>query len=382
VKSHKTRIYPNKEQIKLLEKCFGYRRFCYNRGLALWNDLYSNGIKPNGRIVRDKCKRELKEEWEDEYIPIILDSAVDDLNEAFNRFIKGKGGKPRFDSLKKGKFRFRIYRKNKYTIRIKEGKIILPKFKEAIKLAEEPRFNGNIKNCTISKRANKYFISFNIDVDNEEEIVIRKKTNRYIGIDLGVKDFATLAYDRKKLSKKKGLKVKKFNYPKELLTLKHRIKKQQKILSRKEKSSNNYKVMKTKLQNSYLKMNNIKDDFLHKLTSMITKRFDIITIEDLNVKGMLKNKYLSSSIYEALFYKFKLFLEYKSEWYKNKLAIADRFFPSSQICSNCGRRKKGTKKLKLNERIYKCKCGNKLNRDDNAAFNLRNLGIEKFLGLA
>ena len=378
MKSHKTRIYPNKEQIKLLEECFSYRRYCYNRGLALWNKLYSNGIKPNNYLIRGKCKIELKEEWELKYTPIILDSAIEDLSEAFARLIKGKGGKPKFDSRKKGKFRFRIYRKNNSTIRIIDDKIILPKFKEAIKLAETPRFKGIIKNYTITKTANKYFISFIIDTN--EEVIVRKSTNRYTGIDLGVKDFATLAYDRKKKSTK-FLRVKKFNYPKELLTLKHKIKKQQKILSKKEKGSNNYNVMKTKLQNSYLKMNNIKDDFLHKLTSMITKRFDVITIEDLNVKGMLKNKYLSSSIYEALFYKFKEFLSYKSKWYGNSLVVADRFFPSSQICSNCGRRKKGTKKLKLNERIYKCKCGLKLNRDDNAAFNLRQLGV-KFLGLA
>jgi putative transposase len=373
IKSHKTRIYPNQEQKQLLNELFGYSRYCYNLGLETWNEMYDNGEKTSHYKVRDKTKTK-RDKWCKKYSLNIFETAIEDLNDAFNMFFKGINKYPKFKSKRNFKNSFRIHKKTKYTIKInKENKSIrVPKTgrNNWIKLAELPRFNGKIKSYTISKKSNKYFISFTIEVESNKK---HNKTNKSAGVDLGLKDFATVV--GRDNDNKNNYTYKKYNYPKKLITIKYHIKELQKILSRKVKGSNNYKRVRTKLQNLYLKVKNIKDDFLHKLTKMLVDNYDTITIEDLNVSGMIKNKNLSSSIYESLFYKFKKFLQYKSEWNKRNLMIADRWFPSTQTCPSCGNVKKGKDKLNLSQRIYECDCGHVADRDINAGINLLEYGL-------
>ena len=361
--THKIRIYPNKATINEFNKYFGYSRFCYNRGLELWKEEYKKGNKPNFRKIRDICKlKEIKLEWEKEYTPNVLDTSLEDLANAFKRFFNKISKYPKFKSKKKEKKSFRIYRKNDSTIVIEDNKLYLPKFKYGIKLSEELRFKGRIQTCTISCKANQYFASITLKIDDNP--YKRNKTNKSCGIDLGIKNLITLDNGKQ------------YNYPERINTLQIRINILQKKLSKKIKGSNKYNVMKTKLQKAYLDLYNLKIDFLHKITTKIILKYDNICIENLNNRGMIKNKNLSNKLYNSLFYTIRLLLEMKSNLYKNNLILAKRNYPSTQRCSKCGNIKKGRNKLTLSNRIYKCKiCGYKEDRDINAALNLKQYGL-------
>ena len=263
--THKMEIKPNKTIIKLFEKYFGYSRYCYNKGLSIWEEEYSKGNKPNGRKVRDIFKS-IKQEWEKEYSPVVLDTAIEDLEKAYNMFYKKINKKPKFKSKKINKNSFRVYRKCDSTIRIKHNKLYLPRFPYGIKLTENIRFNGTIKTCTITKKANRYFASFSIELKNETEIKNKfPTTNKVAGIDLGLKTFAVLADDKY---------FYKYFYPSKLKAYYAKINYLNRKLSKKQKGSNKFNVMKTKLQRTYLRIFNIQMDFLQKLTTNIIKNYD------------------------------------------------------------------------------------------------------------
>jgi len=358
-------IKPNNTLKQEFEKYFGYTRYCFNKALDTWKKEYKAGNKPTSRKVRDILKAN-KEEWESEYSPMVHDTAIENLDKAYKMFFKKIGRFPRFKSKRKAKKSFRFQRRNDSTIRIQGNRLYLPRMPYGIKMTETLRFNGVIKEVTISKRANKYFASFVIAME-DGSLPSRKSTNNYCGIDLGLKTFAIIAdneyfYDEQYPSKLKALYAKK-NYL-------------NKKLSKKNKSSNKFNVMKTKLQKVYLDIYNLQRDYLNKLTSWIIKKYDIICIETLNIKGMLKLRTLSGKLYNSLFYIFRKMLEHKSKTHGNKLINADRFFPSTQTCSHCGNVKKSDNKMKLSDRTYYCdKCGTELDRDDNAAINLRQYGL-------
>lgn len=370
--THKIRIYPNKTTIKQFEQYFGYSRYCYNKGLNTWEKEYNLGNKPNGRRVRDILKKN-KEEWEKELSPQILDTSIEDLERAFQNFFKKRSNYPKFKSKKLAKDTFRYYRKSDSTIRIKGNKLFLPKIKYGIKFSELPRFNGTIKTCTISRKCDMYFASLTIEL--KDDIKDKVSNDKSIGIDLGLKTFATLAYDYRGLRQYKSVKGIKYK----LKPLYKKISYYQKGLSRKIKRSNKYNVMKSKLQKIYYRISCIQKDYLNKLTKLLCK-FKYICIEDLNVSGMLKNKKLSKSMHKSLFYTFRTLLEYKSIMYGNHLEIADRWFPSTQTCSKCGNVKINENKLTLKDRTYTCDCGYKEDRDNNAAYNLK-LYVERKVGL-
>jgi len=362
--THKIRIYPNKTLTKQFNELFGYSRYCYNRGLEIWNNEYKLGNKPNFRKVRDISKQ-VKNKWEKEYSPNVLDSAIEDLERGFKNFFSKRSRYPKFKSKRKSNNTFRFNRKNDSTIRIKDNKLFLPKMKYGIKLSELPRFNGTIKLCTISKKANTYYASLTIDTNEE---FTRDNTNNNCGIDLGLKTFITLSDNTNDYSD---------NYPSKLKALQYKIKYLNKLLSKKSKGSNNRYVMITKLQKAYLDFTNLRNDYLNKIVNTIVFNYDTICIEDLNVKGMLSNKKLSSKVYQALFYTFKVKLTNKCSQYGNSLVIANRWFPSTQTCSNCGQVKGGDNRLGLSNRTYTCNCGLELDRDINASRNLRDYGLSK-----
>jgi len=179
IKSHKTRIYPNENQKGMLEKLFDYSRYCYNLGLETWKEMYNNDEKCTHYKVRDETKTK-KQDWEKQYTTNIFETAIEDLNNAFNLFFKDINKHPKFKSKKTAKKSFRIHRKNKTNIKINNEikSVRIPKTgrNNWIKLAELPRFNGKIKFYTISKKVNKYFISFSIEVETIKNLI--KPTNQ------------------------------------------------------------------------------------------------------------------------------------------------------------------------------------------------------------
>ncbi|MCR4660913.1 MAG: transposase [Clostridia bacterium] len=237
-----------------------------------------------------------------------------------------------------------------------------------IKLSEKLRFKGHIVGCRIIKKFNKYYAAISVDVQNIEKK--DTKTNKAIGIDLGIKNHITLS---------NGLV---FNYPSSVDKIKKRIKIVQKQLSRKVHPrtkddpkifSNNYLKMKKKLDKLYDKMRNIMIDYERKVSNLLTKTFSSICIENLNIQSMKKNHNIAKQLQTISFYRLRKFVENKMDEYNTELVINNRYFPSSKTCSRCGNI---CIDLKLSNRVYRCKnCGLIINRDVNAAINLvKNVG--------
>jgi putative transposase len=235
---------------------------------------------------------------------------------------------------------------------------------------------GTIKLVTISKKADEYYASFIIDLPDiyskKYYIPLSSKNNNYVGIDLGVKTFAYINDSKGKTYISKSIIKTK------LKPINDKIDFYQKRLSRKVYGSKKYELTRIKLARLYRRKHNIISDKTHKLTSKLCKMYKYITIEDLKTKNMLKNHHLAKSIASSCFYEFRRQLEYKSDLYGNVLIVADSFYPSTQTCSSCGYVRKGKNKLTLNDRTYTCpKCGLRINRDKNAAINLKKYGMKE-----
>lgn len=357
--SQKIRIYPNKTVQKQFEEWFDYRRFNYNRALRVWNEMYANGEKPTERRVRDKIKRELREEWESVLPPNILDNAIADLSSAWNSYFKKISKRPRFkrkkDTLQVSTFN----RKSDSTIRFRNGKLFLPKIKYPVKISEPLRFDGIVKRCTIVRRDDLYFACINIEVDDSH--FHRGCLEGAVGVDLNIGHFDISESSHR------------FEFPKEKLKFHYdRIKYYQRLLSKKKRNSKKSEVMKAKLLREHYRISCIRKDWLQKFTTYLIDNYQTICIEDLNVKGMLKNKHLSRHISGSMFRSFRDTIQYKCDMYGNRLIVADKWFPSTQTCSNCGSVKKGDHKLKLSDRKYHCNCcGKTIDRDFNSACNLK-----------
>lgn len=357
--SQKIRIYPNKTTQKQFDEWFSYRRFNYNRALRVWNEMYANGEKPTERRVRDKIKRELKEEWEGVFSPNILDNAITDLGLSWNNYFKKISRKPKFKRKKDSLQTLTFNRKNESTIRFRNGKLLLPKIKYPVKMSESLRFGGVVKTCTITKQNSLYFASMSIEVDENQ--FHRSCPDRTVGVDLNIGHFDI------------SEETHRFEFPKEKLKFHYnKIKSYQRLLSKKKRNSNKRKVVKAKLLREYYRISCIRKDWMQKFTTYLIENYQTICIEDLNVKGMLKSKHLSRHISQSMFRSFRDNIQYKCNMYGNKLVVADKWFPSTQTCSNCGNVKKGDQKLKLSDRIYHCDCCNKtIDRDFNSACNLK-----------
>ena len=331
--------------------------------------------KPNNRKVRDSLKAS-REDWEFDQLNILIETTVEDLFKAFNMMWKGYGKYPKYKSRRNQKDSCRFFRRNKYSLQIKgnknnklklEGITSLIHMKESLNLKE----NHTIREVTVSKRANRYYASIVTRYIDDSES--QAKNESYIGVDLGVKDFAIINDDKGLYKKYKSLSSK-------LILLYNRIDIYNKILSRKCYKSNNYEKARTKLNRTYEMINNIRKDFLHKLSTHITTKYKYICIEDLKVSNMVRNRNLSKYISQQGWRDFRTMLEYKAEKKDCKIIVADRWFPSSQICSCCGNILQGNDKLKLSQRVYHChKCNNKIDRDYNAAVNLKLYGM-RFVG--
>ena len=364
MKSIKVRLEFNNQQKTLARKHAGTARFAWNWALAKSNKLIeSNGKRPTAIDLHKLWVAEVKVEnkWAYEVSKCSPQQAFRNLDEAFKRVFKVKNTKaPRFK--KKG-------RKDSFylegAIQIKGKRIKLPKF-GWLKCSEIPA-NCEVKNVVVSRHAEHWFVSFKV----EHQPQITEKKRERIGVDLGIKTLATMSDGNAAEAVKP--------YRKYLRKLKIAQRKVSKKYQKGEKrQSNNYDQAVQKVAKIHYQIACLRKDALHKLTSNLAKNHSKIIIEDLNIKGMSQNHKLASAILDGGFYEFRRQLEYKATWYGSEVIIANRYYPSSKKCSNCGNVKE---KLSLAERIYNCEvCQISINRDLNAAINLENYNPVSYTG--
>ena len=353
LKAYKFRLYPNKEQQEYFAKCFGCTRFIYNQMLADKIEHY----KKTGEMLNNTPAQYKKEyPWLKEVDSLALANAQMNLNKAYRNFFRDKSvGFPKFKNKKRNKHSYTTNNQGG-NIRIEKGKIKLPKV-GLVKLKQHRKFDGIIKSCTVSmSKSGKYFISILVELEDKE----MKATERKIGIDLGLSDFAITANDLGE--------VRKYGNPKHLYKSEKQIKKSQRSLSRKQRGGRNREKARLVLAKKHEKIANQRKDFLHKLTKQITDENQVIVIETLSSKNLMKNHKLAKSIGDVSWYEFVRQLEYKAKQKGRTIIKADRFYPSSQICSACGHRD-GKKALHIRE-WYCPNCGEHLDRDINASKNL------------
>ena len=352
LRSHKIELSPNNKQATYFSKACGTARFAYNWALNEWKKQYCEGLKPSEVALRRQLNSIKKEQfpWMYEVTKNAPQMAIINLGEAFKRFFKGLAQYPQFK--KKGLHDSFTLTNDQF--KVTENKIQLPHIGK-VKLCESLRFVGKIISATISRTANKWFVSVTVETNAPQTTY---ENQGVVGVDFGVKTLATLSTGEEIAG------------PKPHKALLKRLKRLSRSLSRKIKGSKNRFKAKQKLAKLHARISNIRLDALHKLTTSLVQRFPTIVIEDLNVRGMLKNRKLSRAISDMSFYEFRRQLEYKLKLRDGKLIIADRFFASSKLCSHCGFK---YEQLTLCERTWTCSACNTFHqRDFNASINLKN----------
>ena len=381
LKSFKTEIKPTQEQIVKINKTIGTCRYLYNFYLAHNKELYDKGEKfmsaksfsvwLNNEYIPDNQDKS----WIKEVSSKAAKQSLENANRTFSRFFKGQSGFPRFKKKSNQDVKMYFVKTDaKAVIRCERHRIKIPTL-GWVRLKEKGYIPTTkqgyvIKSGTVSCKAGRYYVSVLIDVPDTEKI----RLNDFgLGIDLGVKEFAVIS---------DGVIKKNINKTAKLKKLEKKLKRNQSCLSRKyedlkkrnnkkkgEATRQNIRKQVLKVQKLHHRIDNIRTDYINKTIAEIVKtKPSYITIEDLNVKGMMKNRHLSKAVASQKFYEFRTKLEKQCKELGIELRVVDRFYPSSKLCHCCGFIKKD---LKLSDRIYKCDCGYKCDRDFNASLNLR-----------
>ena len=366
LRSVKIRLYPDKEQTTMINKLLGCCRFVYNQVLARKINQYKEyNISENRSTLSYWFHHELltnsEFEWLKEQNTKVLKQSIMDMLSAYKHFFEQHTGYPKFKSKHDNKQSCRfeigaISKRNNYTnYKLSLANIKNIKFRCNKKYAEYlQKHHDNIRQATLSKLpCGEYYLSILVDGSLTHKV---KETNSAVGIDLDVKDFVITSegevFDNLHFKKNETNKIKKL----------------QKQLSKKQKGSNNRNKVRIRLAKVYKKINDKKQYYLHQVSNSLINENQIICMENLNVKGMMKNHKLAESILEMNFGEFRRILEYKARWYNRKIVFVDRFYPSSKKCHNCGYI---NKVLTLNDRQWICpNCGKLINRDYNAALNI------------
>lgn len=375
LKAFKYRIYPNREQKRFLEKCFGTSRWTYNFGLQRKIEEYQKNKKTLGGydILKEITQLKKKEEykWLEEVGVRYIQASIYNLEQAFTNFFRKTSRFPKFKSKKKTRNNASSYLD--VSINFEKKKIKIPKLKSKIKIVLSRTFNGKIKRATISKtETNKYFVSFCVETNEKKQEKKKLNYEKSVGIDVGVKALATLS-DGRKIENIPVQISKKFE---------KKLKKAQRELSRKKEGSKNREKSKLKLNKIYEKITNKKNDFLHKETTKLVSdnQVDTFCLETLNIKNMIeegsdKNKNIARAEQDSKIGTFVSLLCYKAEWAGKNILFIGKYEPSSKICNKCGSIKSD---LKISDRTWTCsKCGSENDRDANAAKNIHDIAFHK-----
>lgn len=360
-KAFRYRIYPNKQQQQLIQKTFGCARFVYNYFLDVRINEYKNSGKSISYNETSKLLTQLKKEleWLKEPDKDSLQKSLKDLDHAYQKFFKEHSGFPKFKSKKDRHKSYRTSCTNN-NIQFCGKHLKLPKL-GLVKIRDKQIPQGRILNATISQEPNGHYYCSLCCTDIC--FTQYQKTNENVGIDLGITDFALFS---------DGIKI---ENPKFYEKSEKKLAKLQRELSRKTIGGSNWNKARIKVANLQKYISNQRTDFLHKLTTQIVKNFDVIAIEDLDVKTMKEtdNSIRNKRVGDVSWSEFRRQLTYKANWYGKTLSVVSKYYPSSQICHVCGRRD-GKKSEDI--RSWICPhCGSKHDRDINAAINILNEGV-------
>jgi len=378
IKGITIRLHPDEKQEQLLWKHVNCARFVWNYGLRLQQERFKNKEKHlSGYDLRKEIIALKKTDdfiWLNEISSHTTFNICLDLDGAYGRFFKKVTGKPKFKKKNRCKNSFpvrqdNLYFKNNCAVVEKIGKI---KYQSDYKIPQG-RFVYKFSNPRIKFENNKWIMTIGMEYENQ----VHNLTDKKMGIDLGVKELAVVSFGTE------NIVFKNINKTKRVKTLKHKLKHLQKDVNRKYETNNKNKVydkkwsksngikkLENQIKDIHCKLSNIRKNHIHQSTNSLVKLLPYkITMEDLNISGMMKNRHLSKAIAEQCLYEFTRQIKYKCEFNGIEFVQVDRFYPSSKTCSCCGSLKKD---LKLKDRVYKCNCGLEIDRDYNAAINLMN----------
>jgi len=361
--AHKIALDPNNVQATYFARAVGTARFAYNWALAEWQRQYEACKtdtalpKPSQMALRRQLNGIKGEQfpWMLEVTKNAPQMAIIQLGAAFKNFFAGRTKYPKF--RKKGLHDRFSLTNDQFSI---DGSRIRIPHLGWVRMRETLRFTGKIMSATVSRVADKWFVSITVDTPDDSHLP-KAENQGAVGVDLGVSALATLSTGEIVTG------------PKAHKALLSRLRRLSRGLSRKVKGSENRKQAKLKLARLHARIGNVRSDGLHQLTTELTRRFHTIGIEHLNVRGMVKNRHLSRAVSDMGFFEFRRQLDYKAAQRGGMIVVADRWYPSSKTCSACGHR---LETLSLSVRDWTCpECGSVHDRDVNAAINLRNLAV-------
>ena len=352
--THKIALDLTHEQAAYCRRAAGTARYVYNWALAEWNRQYESGQKPTAHALKKQFNAVYPTlfPWIGEVHRDCHSQPFADLGKAFGNFFKGLADRPVFKRKNKDRPSFYVAN-DKFAI---EGKTVRLPVIGKVRMRESLRFAGKINSARVVEECGQWFICASVDVG---ELTKPRTGDSIVGVDLGINTLATLSTGEK------------IDNPKPLRNAQKRLRRAQRKVQRCEKGSQNQQKLRRRVAKIHRRIRNIRHDGLHKLTTKLCRENQAVGIEDLHVKGMVKNHRLAQALSDASFGLFRTFLTYKAKLYGTLIVVADRFYPSSKTCSACGQVKA---ELPLSVRVFECPCGLRLDRDLNAARNLERLG--------